>query len=200
MKVETLIVGRMEENCYLIIDENTNKAVLIDPGAGAEYISKKIEAYGADLEAIFLTHCHFDHNGAVDELKVKFDAEVYLNEAEAEYMNMDTSGLFTKLESKYKYVTEGENVTVGSLNFKPIFTPGHTVGGTCYLVEDKLFSGDTLFKGSIGRTDLSGGNFHDLISNIKNKLMILDDNIEVYPGHGDKTTISKERSKNPFLV
>lgn len=200
MKVETLTVGRMEENCYLIIDENTNKAALIDPGAGADYIAEKIEAYGVDLEAILLTHCHFDHNGAVDALKAKFDAEVYLNEAEAEYMNMDTSGLFTKLECKYKYVTEGENVTVGTLNFKPIFTPGHTVGGTCYLVEDKLFSGDTLFKGSIGRTDFPGGSFHDLINNIKNKLMILDNNVDVYPGHGDKSTILEERNNNPFLA
>ncbi|MBQ6820370.1 MAG: MBL fold metallo-hydrolase [Clostridium sp.] len=200
MIIKTYPLGSYQTNCYIVIDEKTNKAAIIDPGAEANYIIKEIEVLGVKVEAILLTHCHFDHNGAVEELKSKYNIDVYLNKAEEEYMEFDNSGIFGKLPKLYKFFTEGEEIKVGEISFKTIFTPGHTKGGTCFLAEDNLFSGDTLFNGSIGRTDFIGGSYNELISSIENKLMVLDNNINVYPGHGPKSTIIYERMKNPFLV
>lgn len=184
MIVKTYPLGSLQTNCYLAIDETTNKAAIIDPGASAEYLIKEINLLGIEIDKILLTHCHFDHNGAVVELRDKYNVDVYLNKAEEEYMEMDSSGIFGKLPKFYKYVNEGEEITVGNLVFKTIFTPGHTKGGTCYLVEDNVFTGDTLFNGSIGRTDFLGGSYNEIIDSIENKLMILDNNVNVYPAHG----------------
>ena len=115
-------------------------------------------------------------------------------------MNVDTTGIFGNLPKFYKFFDEGQEIKVGNLTFKTIFTPGHTKGGTCFLVEDNLFTGDTLFNGSIGRTDFLGGSYNELITSIETKLMPLDNNINVYPGHGPKSSIGYERVKNPFLV
>ena len=200
MIVKTYPLGSLQTNCYIAIDEETNKAAIIDPGAQANYLIKEIEALGIEIDVVLLTHCHFDHNGAVVELKDKYKVDVYLNEAEEEYMNIDTSGIFGKLPKFYKYLYESQEIKVGSLTFKTIFTPGHTKGGTCFLVEDNVFTGDTLFNTSIGRTDFLGGSYNELINSIETKLMILDNNVNVYPGHGPKSTIIHERMKNPFLA
>lgn len=200
MIVKAYPLGSLQTNCYLVIDEKTNKAAIIDPGAQANYLIKEIVSLGIEIDKILLTHCHFDHNGAVEELKNKYKVDVYLNKAEEEYMEIDSSGIFGKLPKFYKYVNEGQEIKVGNLTFKTIFTPGHTKGGTCYLVEDNVFTGDTLFNGSIGRTDFLGGSYNELINSIESKLMILDNDVNVYPGHGPKSTIFNERMKNPFLV
>ena len=200
MVIKTYPLGSLQTNCYIVIDEETNKAVIIDPGAEANYLIKEIEVLGIEIDKILLTHCHFDHNGAVKELKEKFNCKVYINKDEEEYMEIDSTGIFGKLPKFYEYVNEGEIINSGNLNFKVIFTPGHTKGGTCYLIDDSIFTGDTLFNGSIGRTDFLGGSYNDLISGIESKLMILDDNITVYPGHGPKTSIGYEKNRNPFLV
>ena len=200
MIVKTYPLGSLQTNCYLAIDEETNKAAIIDPGAQASYLMKQIEALGVNIDAILLTHCHFDHNGAVEELKNKYNVDVYLNEAEEEYMSIDTTGIFGVLPKFYKFFEEGQEIKVGNLTFKTIFTPGHTKGGTCFLVKDNLFTGDTLFNGSIGRTDFLGGSYNELINSIETKLMSLDNNINVYPGHGPKSSIGYERMRNPFLV
>ena len=200
MLVKTYPLGSLQTNCYLAIDEETNKAAIIDPGASANYLIKEIETLGIEIDVILLTHCHFDHNGAVKELKDKYEVDVYLNEAEEEYMDIDTTGIFGKLPKIYKFFNEGDEIKVGNLTFKTIFTPGHTKGGTCFLVEDNLFTGDTLFNTSIGRTDFLGGSYNELINSIETKLMALDNNVNVYPGHGPKSTIIHERMKNPFLV
>ena len=200
MIVKTYPLGSLQTNCYIAIDEDTNKAAIIDPGAQANYLIKEIEALGINIDVILLTHCHFDHDGAVTELKDKYKVDVYLNEAEEEYMNIDTTGIFGKLPKFYKYFNEGQEIKVGNLTFKTIFTPGHTKGGTCFLVEDNVFTGDTLFNSSIGRTDFLGGSYNELINSIETKLMTLDNNVNVYPGHGPKSTIIHERMKNTFLV
>lgn len=200
MIVKTYPLGSLQTNCYLAIDEQSNKAAIIDPGAQANYLIKEIEALGIEIDVILLTHCHFDHNGAVIELKDKYKVDVYLNKAEEEYMNIDTTGVFGKLPKFYKYLNEEQEIKVGKLTFKTIFTPGHTKGGTCFLAEDNVFTGDTLFNGSIGRTDFLGGSYNELINSIETKLMPLDNNVNVYPGHGPKSTIIYERMKNPFLV
>ena len=200
MIVKTYPLGSLQTNCYLAIDEATNKAAIIDPGAQANYLIKEIEVLGINIDVILLTHCHFDHNGAVEELKNKYNVDVYLNEAEEEYMTIDTTGIFGELPKFYKFFEEGQEIKVGNLTFKTIFTPGHTKGGTCFLVEDNLFTGDTLFNTSIGRTDFLGGSYNELINSIETKLMPLENNINVYPGHGPKSSIGYERMKNPFLV
>ena len=200
MVIKTYPLGSLQTNCYVVIDEETNKAVVIDPGAEANYLIKEIENLGINIDKILLTHCHFDHNGAVKELKEKFNCKVYINKDEEEYMEIDSTGIFGKLPKFYEYVNEGEIINSGNLNFKVIFTPGHTKGGTCYLINDSIFTGDTLFNGSIGRTDFLGGSYNDLIEGIESKLMILDENITVYPGHGPKTSIGYEKNRNPFLV
>ncbi|MBD7915019.1 MBL fold metallo-hydrolase [Clostridium sp. Sa3CUN1] len=200
MIIKTYPLGSLQTNCYLAIDDTTNKAAIIDPGANAQYLIKEIDSLGIEIDKILLTHCHFDHNGAVVELKDKYSVDVYLNKAEEEYMEIDSSGIFGKLPKFYKYINEDEEIKVGNLVFKTIFTPGHTKGGTCYLVEDNVFTGDTLFNGSIGRTDFLGGSYNEIIDSIENKLMVLDNNVNVYPGHGPKSTIIYERMKNPFLV
>ena len=200
MIVKTYPLGSLQTNCYIAIDEETNKAAIIDPGAQASYLMKEIEVLGINIDVILLTHCHFDHNGAVEELRNKYNVDVYLNQSEEEYMNIDTTGIFGNLPKFYKFFDEGQEIKVGSLTFKTIFTPGHTKGGTCFLVEDNLFTGDTLFNGSIGRTDFLGGSYNELITSIETKLMPLDNHINVYPGHGPKSSIGYERVKNPFLV
>ena len=185
MIVKTYPLGSLQTNCYLAIDEKTNKAAIIDPGAQASYLIKEIENLGIEIDVILLTHCHFDHNGAVAELKEKYNVDVYLNKAEEEI---------------YKYLEEGQEIKVGDLTFKVTFTPGHSKGGTCFIVADSVFTGDTLFNGSIGRTDFLGGSYNELIESIENKLMILDKDTVVYPGHGPKSTIIYERMRNPFLA
>lgn len=200
MIIKTYPLGSLQTNCYLAIDDTTNKAAIIDPGANAQYLIKEIDSLGIEIDKILLTHCHFDHNGAVVDLKDKYSVDVYLNKAEEEYMEIDSSGIFGKLPKFYKYINEDEEIKVGNLVFKTIFTPGHTKGGTCYLVEDNVFTGDTLFNGSIGRTDFLGGSYNEIIDSIENKLMVLDNDVNVYPGHGPKSTIIYERMKNPFLV
>lgn len=199
MIVKTIPNGSLQENCYLIIDKETNKGILVDPGSEGDRITSIINELKVNIEAILLTHCHYDHNGAVIELKERFEAKVYLNEVEAEYMAKDITGVYKKLPEIGNYIKEGEEILVGNLKFKPIFTPGHSKGGTCYLIEDKIFTGDTLFKGTVGRTDLFGGSFDEISHSINNKLMLLQDNVEVYPGHGPSSTIGYERRYNPYV-
>ena len=199
MIVHRLPVGKLQENCYIIVDEVTKKAALIDPGAEAKYIEEKLNTLEVKLDAIILTHCHFDHNGAVDELKEKHGVKVYVSEVEYSYVTKDSSGLFGKMTSEVEFIEDGEDVEVGSLKIKAIFTPGHSKGGVSYLVENSLFSGDTLFRETIGRTDLLGSSYEEILDSINNKLMLLNDNVEVYPGHGDSSTIGHERHNNPFV-
>lgn len=200
MIVKTLPVGSYQANCYIIKDENSNKAAIIDPGANAEWIIKSCEELNAEVDVILLTHAHFDHDGAVEELKAKYNVPVYMHKEEENYMNIDTSSVFGKLSKVYKFMNDNDTIKVGTLEFKCIHTPGHTKGGMCFLVNDKVFTGDTLFQGSIGRTDFIGGSFDEIIKSIEEKLMVLDKNVEVYPGHGPKSTIIFERMRNPFLA
>lgn len=199
MVVKTFPVGDIQANCYVIIDESSKKAVMIDPGDNASYLKLKIDELGVNVETILLTHAHFDHVGAVKDLKDAYDCKVYLTKEEEKFIISDSAGLFGKLPKIYDFIQDGDIVSIGDLKIKAISTPGHTKGGICYLVEDKVFTGDTLFQGSVGRSDFPGGNFDELISSIETKLMVLDGNTEVYPGHGFKSTIAYEKANNPFL-
>lgn len=207
MLLEKLAVGAYAANCFIIGDEETRTGIVIDPGGEAERIFKKTESMGLKIESILLTHGHGDHIGAVETLKKLTGAAVLCHHEEAEMMldpsinltvNMNGPTISFKAD---KTIGDGDVVTTGKLKIKVIHTPGHTVGGIClYLDSEKvLFSGDTLFYGSIGRSDLPGGSHKQLVGSILNKLMKLDDSVTVYPGHGASTTIGFERRKNPFL-
>lgn len=198
MIIKTLIAGMYEENCYLIMDEGTKELAIIDPGGQPNLIEKEISKLDGKPKFILLTHGHMDHVGAVIELMNKLNIPFYISENEEQYMKNDEF-VFGSLPKASKYLKEGDTVSLGNNIIKVIETAGHTAGGICFLVNDELFTGDTLFQGSVGRSDFPGGNGAQLIKNIKEKLLPLGDSVKVYPGHGPASTIGYEKRNNPFL-
>ena len=200
MIIKQFVAGLLENNMYLILDEISKKGVLIDATIALPEIIQ--EAKGYDIEYILLTHGHFDHILGLNELKKELGAKAVINKNDV--IVSDNINEFTRMfdlpdstpPSYEMFADDDDEIASGNLRFKVITTPGHTEGSVCYLIDDKLFSGDTLFMESVGRTDLFGGNHKKLIESIKNKLFKLDDNIEVYPGHGEQTTIKHEKKYN----
>ena len=188
-------------NCYIVEDEESKETMVIDPGGEADKIIDMLDTLGIDkLKYIYLTHCHGDHFGAILEVKAKKGGKVLIHRDDAEglynpaisltyYIGMED----IELEADSR-VDEGDIIHLGNLEFRVIHTPGHTKGGTCLYCKEEglLFSGDTLFKGTWGRTDLPTSSFPDIIASITNKLTILPDDTIVYPGHGRMTTIREE--------
>lgn len=206
IKIKQFIAGQLENNMYLVYDEDTKKAVLIDATAPVPELLDIVKNLGLDVEYILLTHGHFDHILGLTELKKALGAEAVIFHDDliiSDNINEFTrffGGMEESVPPVYeKFIKDGDVITVGNMQIKVIHTPGHTQGGVCYLLNDNLFSGDTLFMGSVGRTDLFGGNFDKLSDSVKNKLFKLDDNIKVYPGHGPKTTIGYEKKHNEIL-
>ncbi|MGL4453390.1 MAG: MBL fold metallo-hydrolase [Sarcina sp.] len=200
MILKSVPVGAYQENTYFLIDETTNEAVIFDPGAEEELIFAIIERLNIKPKMILLTHGHFDHVGAVKEVKNKYNIPLYINKADEEMRKVD-SQLFGEIPKVDGYLNDGDKFTFGNgKEIKVITTPGHTPGGVCFLCEDILITGDTLFNGSIGRTDFTGGDFNTLLSSIKSKLLHLGDNINVYSGHGAGTTIGNEKRHNPYIL
>lgn len=205
MIIKQFVLGQLENNVYLVMDEETKKAVLIDATMFSPEIEQTIKDLGAKVEYILLTHGHFDHVMGVNDLKRALKTEAVINKDDLAIS--DNINEFTRLFGlpdsdipQYdKFIKDGDIIPVGKMQLKVIHTPGHTEGGVCYLIEDKMFSGDTLFKESVGRTDLFGGSFTKLSNSIKNKLFQLDDNITVYPGHGPQTTIGHEKKYNQLV-
>lgn len=205
MIIKQFVLGQLENNVYLVMDEETKKAVLIDATMFSPEIEQTIKDLGAKVEYILLTHGHFDHVMGVNDLKRALKTEAVINKDDLAIS--DNVNEFTRLFGlpdsdipQYdKFIKDGDIIPVGKMQIKVIHTPGHTEGGVCYLIEDKMFSGDTLFKESVGRTDLFGGSFTKLSNSIKNKLFQLDDNITVYPGHGPQTTIGHEKKYNQLV-
>lgn len=198
MIIKTVIAGMYEENCYLVMDEDTKELAIIDPGGQANVLAKEIKLLDAKPKFILLTHGHSDHVDGVVELVNEFNIPFYISEKEEEYMENDKF-VFGSLPKASGYLKEGNTLSLGSNNIKVIETPGHTQGGICFLINDDLFTGDTLFHGSIGRSDFPGGNGMQLVKNIKEKLIPLGDDIKVYAGHGPSSTIGYEKRYNPFL-
>lgn len=199
MKIGIIPAGSYMTNCYIVIDEITNESIIIDPGDDAERLLDEFNKTGSHLNFIILTHGHADHTAAVAEFRSKYAVDVYMSKKDSELIEKEEYMFGEKNENANKFIKDGDVLKFGSKNVKCIETPGHTPGGMCYLIENSLFSGDTLFNNSVGRTDFPGGDYAAIISSIKNKLMKLDDNIKVYPGHGSETTIGFERRSNPFL-
>lgn len=205
MIIKRFIAGRLENNIYLVADEKSSEAVLIDATQDLPEIQKAVKDLGVKVKYILLTHGHFDHILGLNSLKKSLNAPAVI--CKDDLVISDNINEFTRLfglpdsvPPKYDmYIKDGDEILLGSYKIKVIYTPGHTEGGVCYLVDGKLFSGDTLFRGSVGRTDLFGGNFGKLSDSIKNKLFKLDDKTEVFPGHGDMTTIGFEKKYNEII-
>lgn len=199
MKINIIPAGIYDANCYVLIDENTNEAAVIDPGGDAQMLINNIKTSQAEVKMILLTHGHADHTGAVSELRNEFGCSVYINEKDAELINKNVPVYGNQDENGDKFIAEGDVLKFGNHEIKCIETPGHTPGGMCFLIDDLAFTGDTLFNRSIGRTDFQGGDYNTIINSIKVKLMILPDDTVVYPGHGPKSSIGFEKNNNPFL-
>ncbi|MBQ2932829.1 MAG: MBL fold metallo-hydrolase [Clostridia bacterium] len=200
------ILGSFVTNCYLVADKDTKNAILFDAPADADKILDYLKKNDLTLKKVFLTHSHFDHILALQEVIDATKAELFLHKDEEKYLKNPELNLVAEHCDKlntpesYQLLSDGDELPLDSINIKVIHTPGHTQGSTCYFVNDILISGDTLFAGSIGRTDFPLGSFDNIINSIKTKLMLLDDETKVYPGHGFSTTIGKQRKENPFLI
>lgn len=205
MIIKQFIAGPIENNMYLLFDEKTKHAVIIDATALTPEIRNTVDELGADVQYILLTHGHFDHIMGLNDLKEAFNAQALINKNDL--ILSDKINEFTRMFNMpditppvyEKFVDDGDTIKVGDMNIRVISTPGHTEGGVCYLVDENLFSGDTLFRDSVGRTDLLGGSFKKLSDSIKNKLFKLDDNIKVFPGHGPMSTIGYEKKYNEII-
>lgn len=201
MIIKKIPAGIYAANCYIVMDEISKETVVIDPGGDAEVLIKAIDNLKCTLKYIILTHGHSDHTGAVSAIKKVYDVPICINERDEKliYNNTFMYGPLVQGSRAEILVKDGDTLNLGNKSIKCIETPGHTPGGMCYLLEDNLFTGDTLFLSSIGRTDFIGGDFETLINSIKTKLMILKGKIVVLPGHGPESKLEYERINNPFL-
>ena len=196
--VKIVPVGVYEANCYILVDEKTKDCAIIDVGGDVKKISEAIENMNGKPKYVLLTHGHFDHVGGVEEICIKYNIPFYISKTDEEYMEIDNS-VFGTLPKASGYLKQGDIVKLANNEISVIETPGHTKGGLCFFVDGKVFTGDTLFQGSIGRTDFIGGDMDEIISSIKNKLIPLGDDVEVYPGHGPSSSIKFEKARNPYL-
>lgn len=205
MIVVSLPTGPLEVNCYLVGCETTKKAAIIDPGGDVEQILALLNEHQLTAEMIINTHGHFDHIGGNRHLVDATGCKLMIHRDDAPLLtraNQQAAMFGLKVElspGPTRMLADNDVIELGQLTIKVIHTPGHSPGGVCLAVEDYLFVGDTLFSGSIGRTDLPAGDHLLLIRNIKEKLLIFDDKTRVCPGHGPMTTIGRERQYNPFL-
>ena len=193
LKIHTLTLGMYQTNTYIIHEENSKGCCVIDPGYEADTILRKIEALGLTPEAILLTHGHFDHVGAVKDLAADTGCRVFACAGDEQLPPMFTGG---KLYVTDRY-EEGTILNIAGLYIRVLHTPGHTPGSVCLLVDDVIFSGDTLFAGSCGRTDI-GGSWTEIQTSLK-RLSLLEGDFTVYPGHGESTTLAAERRYNPYM-
>ncbi len=206
VKIGKVTLGQYATNCYFLYREGSSDLVLIDPADSGAYLYDKLTEKGFSIKAILLTHGHFDHIFGVDVLKKKTGAKVYACEAERELLedtrlNVSEGVGRPTVVHPDVFLRDGEELDLCDIHLKVIHTPGHTAGSCCFYVKEAgfLIAGDTLFEGSVGRTDLPTGSTRTMMDSIKEKLMALPDDTKVYPGHGGSTTIGFERENNPFL-
>lgn len=205
MILESLPTGPLQVNCYILGCETTRKAVVVDPGGDVEQVLALLQQLDLQVQMVINTHGHFDHVGGNRKLIEATEAELLLHENDKELLGMAQQhaaayGLPSELSpAPQRLLSGGQVIAVGDLEIKVLHTPGHTPGGICLLVGDQLIVGDTLFAGSIGRTDLPGGNHQQLIDSINSQLLPLPDATVAHPGHGPATTIGREKLYNPFL-
>lgn len=206
MDLKTLVLGMVGTNCYILHKPDSKEAILIDPGDQAEQIKSYIEKEELRVVAILLTHGHFDHIMAVNELIMAYHVKVYAHREEKALLGDASLNCSEQIRRPYivdlqETLEDEAQLSFAGFEIKVLYTPGHTKGCVCYYFpkEQVLFSGDTIFRESVGRTDLPTGNEATLLQSIQDKLLILDDVTKVYPGHGESTTIGYEKKYNPFF-
>ena len=205
MKVITRMLGPIDTNCYVLINEG--HALVIDPGGPFDDLDAILKSENAVLDAIALTHAHFDHIMGLSDVMEDVKVPVYVEEADLPMMTDGESNLSsTYVRGGYRFeeavpVSDGQQLEIAGFQFRVIHTPGHTPGGCCYYMEQEgvLFSGDTLFQTSVGRSDFPGGSASALVRSVKEKLLVLPEETHVYPGHMEETTIGYEKLHNPFI-
>lgn len=206
MKIKTLNNYMTDENTYMVYDENTKNGIVIDPGYNCGGILKAASDDGITIKYVIITHCHYDHISDMEELRKKTSAKLVSGDKASinitdPGINLSYSGLGYELSARKSDIVlkDNEEITLDSLNIKCIYTPGHTNCGVCYLINNSLFTGDTVFLRSIGRSDLPTGDSHTLINSIKTRIYSLNDDIDIYPGHGSKSSVGYEKKFNMFV-
>ncbi len=198
MLVKKTVLGVYQENAYVIVDDATRDALIIDPGDEGESLVRYLESLKINLKAILLTHGHVDHVGAVDAVKDAFSVPVYISEIDMKFIEQRKMA-FGKMKRADFFLKEGDEFIFAGKKVQIIETPGHSRGSLSYYVDGLLFSGDVLFQNSVGRTDLPGGNMEELLYSINEKLMKLPGETRVFPGHGPETTLAMEKAFNGYL-
>jgi hydroxyacylglutathione hydrolase len=205
MKIESVVVGALETNCYLAYCEKSRACAVVDPGAEPELIFQAIAQNNLEPVILLNTHGHVDHVGANKDLKDRFNIPLHIHRADHKLLrNSFLSAIAGFLGAKASpepdaFLEDGEEISVGEGTLKVLTTPGHTPGSVSFKGEDFLLSGDTLFCGGVGRTDLPGGNWTELIGSIQNRILTLPGQTRVYPGHGPDSTVDQEKNSNPYL-
>lgn len=206
MNIKTLVVGPFGSNCYIVGSEQTREGIIIDPGEEPDSILANVKKMGLKIVLIVLTHGHLDHMLALKKVKDALKCDFAIHEGDSEGLDKIPSmilGMFNlprfNPPKPDRLLKDGDTIDFGDIRLKVLHTPGHSLGGICLLGDGVVFSGDTLFNLGIGRTDLPGGDYEQLMRSIKDKLMTLPDETRVLPGHGPDTTIKDERLHNPFF-
>lgn len=207
LKCDFRVVGAVQTNCYFVYNVNTSECIIIDPGAEAQSLYGYIEEKGLKPVAILLTHGHFDHIGAVTMLRNKYGIKIYAARAERETLESPDINLSVQFGASMiieadEWLEDGQEIELIGEKIRCLLTPGHTEGGMCFYFtgSDILFSGDTLFEQSVGRTDFPGGSMRQIVQSIRTKLFVLPDHTKVYPGHGMMTSIGNEKMLNPYAA
>ena len=205
MRIRKFVVGYMGTNCYFLEGNDKSKVVVVDPGAQCDLILEKLKESNQSVQYILLTHGHFDHLLALEELRTKTNAHVYIHEKDNEMLLDAKKSLTTyvNIETPQRpadfFIEDGQELDVGGEKMKVMHTPGHTPGSCCFICKGDLISGDTLFREGTGRYDLWGGNYYDLRSSLQ-KLAMLEGDYKIYPGHGNSTTLEYEKQNNIALM
>ena len=206
MRICRLTVGPISTNCYIIMEKSKKRALIVDPGGDADRIMNKIKELQVSVDAILLTHGHFDHMLAADTLREKYQVKVYLGQDDSELIKNpmeNVSGMFGKPISTHADVVlqDGQVLELAGFEIKVLATPGHTKGGVCYYIEKEsvAFSGDTIFQASVGRSDFPTGSGASLSKSIREKIFTLPEDTQLFPGHGDSTVVSYEKKYNMFV-
>ena len=207
-RIKTMVLGMVGTCCYIVYHEKTREAVIIDPADNADYLVSKCREFGVEPEAVLLTHAHFDHMMAADDIRKTYGCKLYVHMDDEKMLNDPSLNLSGTMGTEQVSISadhllrDGDVLHFLNREWKVMATPGHTAGSVCYYIpeEEVVFSGDTLFAESLGRTDLPTGSMSAIVHSIAEKLLVLPDEIMVYPGHGDATTIAHEKQYNPVAA